>query len=253
MEQREVKPVRNVLEIFDFQNGQPKIFESIGDTLSNALGKLTDLKYVVVMNHLDRCFYIARTTKLATYMGIVASFMNGSYTVYMCIDLQRRCDDRNLRFWSAEVLDARKINVATIRNTLKGWKEVGSKSHISRLGAGDSVIYKIIHKRTGWARYASHHVERVPIPQYTALQAICSIWCKLQKKLRPCDTHPLIREYKCMFTEIENNLDSFKIEVIETIKTSEENRRPVDVVRKLNIAIQTEWENSQYVKDLMRQ
>lgn len=238
-----------------FQNGMVKTF---GNECCCIEAEVTETSaenhYVVVMNHLDRCFFISRTKDLRAYLRGVASFLVGSEYYYASVELARARTEKNLRHWCAEVMDASKITVAAIRDKLKGWSEIGSKVHISRLGGGDVVFYKITNLRTGWSRCGSHRADKKPHFPYIATQALQGILSRLRRdrEIPMKDKMVLDREYSAMYYEFERNPQSYKVEIIEQVDKDEINYRPIDRVRELNVAKEMEWLNGEFVKHLLK-
>lgn len=222
------------------------------------------LKFVVVMNHKDKLYYIARSQDLKVYMANLAYFMSGSPRYCASIELHRARTDKNASYWSVEVLEATATNVAAIRGTFPtGWRELGSKSHISRLGGADIVIYKVKHKHSGWSRHGSHKADKEPHAEYIAKQALSSLAEKNQR-IRVTTTPTLIQRtdsvlaqrrsqrldslYRFIYADFEKDPSSWEIEIVQTITKEEESGvRPTDIIKNLNLANQQEWEESKFV------
>lgn len=236
-----------------FQNGMVKTFAERCCVEAEICATTADTHFVVIINHLDRTFFISRTKDLRAYLRGVASFLVGSEYYYASADLARARTEKNLRHWCAEVLDASKVTVAHIRDTLQGWTELGSKTHISRLGGGDVVFYKLTNLRTGWSRFGSHKAEKKPHFAYIATQALHGILSRLRRdRLIPMNEKiALDREYTRIYYEFEKNPESFKVEVVEQVDKDKVNYRPIDVVREKNAVLEAEWLSSEFVKTLL--
>jgi hypothetical protein len=236
----------------DFQNNQPVIFP---DHLCPKTSHDDKLKFVVIMNHLDKLYFIARTNSLKIYTNNLAYFLTGSPRFCTSIELHRTRTDKNLPYWSVEVLDAATTNVTAIREKFAApWRELGSKSHISRLGGADIVIYKVRHKATGWSRMGSYKVGKDPHPDYIAQQALMSLLDKFRRdKKTPADLRiALERVYREIYYDFERDPTTWEVIILETIgKDDERAGRPTDVVKELNVSNQAEWLGSSFVKNLV--
>jgi hypothetical protein len=246
--------MRNQFTTSFFQNGMVSTF---GNARADVAAEITQtdekMHYVVIINHLERQYFISHTKDLRAYLRGVAGFLVGSKNYCASVDLQRARNEKNLAYWCAEVLKGNTLSVAEIRAKLEGWTELGSKIHKVRLGGGDVVFYKIIHDRTGWTRYASHRADREPTIQYIATQALIGILNKLRRdrKMPLKEKMILDHEYADIMREIEKDPSCIRMEVISEVNKEKVNYRPIDMVRDINIALEQEWLNSAYVKKLL--
>lgn len=238
------KVLRNVFSEFNFSNGQPSMFGTEGESITEETANRKDSLYVVIMNHLDRKFFIARSKDLQVYLRNIASFMIGSDVYCTSIQLRRAATERNRAFWSIELLNPAKFTVKQIREKLgSAWRELGSATHISRLCGDNVIIYKITHFRTGWARYSSFKEGREPAPKYIAAQALEGLISKLRKdKTMPNETKLILeKEYRQIIKEVLKDPDSIKWEIMKEITKEKEHHRPLDIIRELNVAVQAGW------------
>jgi hypothetical protein len=236
----------------DFQNNQPVMFP---DHLCPKTSHNDKLKFVVIMNHQDKLYFIARTNSLKIYTNNLAYFLTGSPRFCTSIELHRARTDKNLPYWSVEVLDAATTNVTAIREKFTTpWRELGSKAHISRLGGADIVIYKVLHKATGWSRVGSYKVGKEPHPDYIAQQALMSLLDKFRRDVKtPANLRiALERTYRNMYFDFERDPTTWEVITVETItKEDERAGRPTDVVRGMNLTNQAQWLESEFVKNLV--
>lgn len=246
--------LRKVLSTFDFTNHQQVMFEGKSVPIDEQLDDRKEFCYVVVMNHLDKKFFIARTRKLKVYLRNIAGFMINSQISYLPVELRQMATGENSIYWSVEVLDPHHVSINTIRQYLDGWYEMGSTTHISRLSNSDTIIFKITHKRTGWCRYSSYQAHREPIPDYIATQALLGIRSKVRfNRNIACAARELLeKEYSAIIREIKNDANSISIEIVKTIDKANEHERGIDIVRALNMQTQTQWITGDFINKLLQ-
>lgn len=245
---------RDRLQTANFTNNQPAIFGEDGRNYSCLHEVSPGMKTVVIINHMDRQFFITRTRDLKVYMRNVASFFSGYNQHVGTVDLFKARNDKNIGFWSAEILDPKQYTIAAIRAKFgAGWWELGSKAHRLRLGGSDLVVYKITHKRTGWSRYASHRVGVSTTPSYIATQALTGLIsrCRKNTSLKSHIREKVEMFYRMIKEDFEMYSDSFEVKNMKTIAKEEEMERPSDLIKEMNIALQAEWEGSTYYKRLV--